>query len=86
MRRSGLGILVFLVVALLVAFLAMKYMQNPTAVQDKVGESAVQAAQGAVDAVNNAMQDAMNDPEFQDSVNNAVQNFQNALTQSGTNG
>ena len=34
MKRGGLGILVFLIVALLVAFLLMKQMQSPTSLSD----------------------------------------------------
>ena len=60
MRRGGLGILVFLIVALLVAFLMMKHMQNPTALSDTISQAAsdtlTDAAQSAVNAINEAVQ------------------------------
>ena len=60
MRRGGLGILVFLIVALLVAFLMMKQMQNPTALSDTISQAAsdtiTDAAQSAVNAINEAVQ------------------------------
>ena len=52
MRKSSLGILVFLIVALVVAFLLMKGMQNPSAIREKAEQAATQAAQSAVDTVN----------------------------------
>ena len=75
MRRGGLGIMIFLVVALVVAFLAMKYIQNPTALKDKAQEAATQAAQTAIETVNNTVQEAMNDPSVQQSVNNIAQSI-----------
>lgn len=35
MRKSSLGILVFLIAALVVAFLLMKGMQNPSAIRER---------------------------------------------------
>ncbi len=52
MRKSSLGILVFLVVALVVAFLVMKSMQNPSAIKEKAEQATTQAVQSAVDTVN----------------------------------
>ena len=52
MKRGGPGLLVFLIAALLVAFLLMKQMQSPTPFGDKAaekaGDNAVQAAESAV--------------------------------------
>ena len=60
MRRGGLGILVFLIVALLVAFLIMKQMQNPVSLSDTISQAAsdtiTDAAQSAVNAINEAVQ------------------------------
>ena len=86
MRRGGLGILVFLIVAMVVAFLAMKYLQNPKGIQEQVQQTATQAVQGAVDAASNTVQEAMNDPSVQQSVNNLIQNIQNMIPQAGGEG
>ena len=60
MRRGGLGILIFLIVALLVAFLMMKQMQNPTSLSDTISQAAsdtlADAAQSAVNTINEAVQ------------------------------
>ena len=81
MRKSSLGILVFLIVALVVAFLAMKYIQNPSAIKEKAEQATSQAVQSAVDTVNDTVQEAMNDPSVQQSVNDLIQNFQNMVPQ-----
>ena len=72
MRKSSLGILVFLIAALVVAFLLM---QNPSAIREKAEQAATQAAQSAVDTVNHTVQEAMNDPSVQQSVNSVIQNM-----------
>ena len=81
MRKSSLGILVFLIAALVVAFLLMKGMQNPSAIREKAEQAATQAAQSAVDTVNHTVQEAMNDPSVQQSVNNVIQNIQDMVPQ-----
>ena len=81
MRRSSLGILVFLIVALVVAFLVMKAMQNPSAIKEKAGQTTVQTVQSAVDTVNITVQEAMNDPSVQENANGLIQNFQNMVPQ-----
>lgn len=62
MKRGGPGLLVFLIVALLVAFLLMKQMQSPTSFGDKAaekaGDNAVQAAESAVNMLNEAMRNS----------------------------
>ena len=72
---------VFLIVALVVAFLLMKGMQNPSAIREKAEQAATQAAQSAVDTVNHTVQEAMNDPSVQQSVNNLIQNIQDMVPQ-----
>ncbi|MBR1565525.1 MAG: hypothetical protein IJ649_02065 [Oscillospiraceae bacterium] len=60
MRRSGLGFIIILIVALLVAFLLAKQLQSPISVPGQDTEQtmvgAVQSAQNAVDALNAAME------------------------------
>ena len=58
MKRGGLGILVFLIVALLVAFLLMKQLQHPTSLNDKAAEMATEAAEAAVDAINEVVENS----------------------------
>ena len=81
MRKSSLGILVFLIAALVVAFLLMKGMQNPSAIREKAEQTATQAAQSALDTVNHTVQEAMNDPSVQQSVNHVIQDIQNMVPQ-----
>ena len=81
MRKSSLGILVFLIAALVAAFLLMKGLQNPSAIREKAEQAATQAAQSAVDTVNHTVQEAMNDPSVQQSVNNLIQNIQDMVPQ-----
>lgn len=62
MKRGPLGILIFLIVALLVAFLLMKELQNPTSLSERasqaVADTAVDAVQSAVDTINEAVQNS----------------------------
>ena len=62
MKRGPLGILIFLIVALLVAFLLMKELQNPTPLSERasqaVADTAVDAVQSAVDTINEAVQNS----------------------------
>lgn len=65
MRRSGLGLIVILIVALLIAFLLVKQLQSPVSVSGHdAGQTmagAVQSAQNAVDALNAAMGSSLPD-------------------------
>lgn len=87
MKRGGLGILIFLIVALLVAFLALKQMQNPKPlaerVSDQLQETAQQAARQAVDSVNEAMQNIDLEEIAQSS--GLADTIQDALSQIGAN-
>ena len=56
MKKSGIGILIFLIAALLVAFLVMKQMQSPTSLSDKLEGRAEEAVQQAADSINEALQ------------------------------
>jgi len=60
MGHGVLRILVFLIVALLIAFLILKQMQNPTPLSDRISQTvsdiAADAAQSAVDVINEAAQ------------------------------
>jgi predicted lipid-binding transport protein (Tim44 family) len=58
MRRGSIGILVFLIVALLIAFLAMKQIQNPKSLTDRAAEAAGEAAGRVASAVNEAIQES----------------------------
>lgn len=62
MRRSGLGFVIILIVALLAAFLLAQQLQSPISVPGRDAEQtaagAVQSAQNAVDALNAAMQNS----------------------------
>ena len=62
MKRGPLGILVFLIVALLVAFLLMKQMHSPLPLSEGVSQAAadtaVDAVQSAVDTINEAVQNS----------------------------
>lgn len=62
MKRGPLGILVFLIVALLVAFLLMKQMHSPLPLSERVSQAAadtaVDAVQSAVDTINEAVQNS----------------------------
>lgn len=75
MKRGGLGILIFLIVALLVAFLFTTQMQNPKMLSEKTAETAEKAAQDAVDAINHAIQNSA-----------LADTLQNTITQMGGNG
>lgn len=85
MRRGGLGILIFLIVALLVAFLLTKQMQSPTSLADRVsektGEIAAQAAQSAVDAIGEVLENSNLDEQLQNS--SLGESLQNVLSQLG---
>ena len=71
MRHGGIGILIFLIVALLIAFLAMKQMQNPTSLTDRAAEAAGEAAGRVASAVNEAIQDSGLTETIQNIVNQA---------------
>lgn len=68
MRRGGLGILIFLVVSLLVAFLLMKHMQNPTAITDKAAQAAADAAGQIAQSVAEAVQNSGLTDMLQDTI------------------
>lgn len=81
MKKSGLGILIFLIVALLIAFFAMKLMQNSASLSDKLEETAGQAVQQAADKVNEALQDIDLEATIQNS--GLLDTLQNAFSQIG---
>lgn len=63
MKRGGLGILIILIVALLIAFLVSAQMMGTKSVSAGTAEQnaldTVQSAQNAVDALNTAMQNSI---------------------------
>lgn len=60
MGNGVFRILIFLIVALLIAFLVLKQMQNPTSLSDRISQTvsdiAADAAQSAVNVINEAAQ------------------------------
>lgn len=88
MKRGGLGILIFLIVALLVAFLALKQMQNPKPLSERVSEQFQEATQQAAQQAVNSVNEAMQNIDFDEIVQNSglADTIQDALSQIGANG
>ena len=83
MKKAGLGILIFLIVALLAAYLVMRQLQSPTSIRDQAKQTAVQAAQSMMDSVSGTVQEAMNDPTVQEYVARAEEKLQAQLEGTG---
>lgn len=63
MKRSGLGLIVLLIVALVIAYLVTTQIRKTSTSPTSTEQNAVQQAQDAVDAINSAQQNALEQME-----------------------